>query len=470
MPEKITTLLVENNPLDQKAFKSFVARKKLPYDYTIASSLSEAIQALKEKRFDIVLSDYLLGDGTALDVIPYIAEMPLIVIAGSGDEKTVVKAMKAGAYDYLTKYSQGNYLTTLPAIVQKAIEHKRIKTELKQYQKHLEELVEARTSELTKANASLTAEIAERAQVEEALKESEIKLQSIISCSQDAIGVSKQGVHTFVNPAYVSMFGYESDDELIGVPIIDLIAPESREMVLKNVQDRARGLPAPTDYEAIALRKNGSTFIMDVRLSTYQLQGEQYTLVILRDITERKQVEKLIRQSEEQLRKSFEHSPLAYQSLDINGLYVDINPTWCNMMGYSRDKVIGKSFADFLTPDGVELMKQRLPQFIEKGFIKNVEFEMIRKDGSRFEIELNGRIGYDKDDNFQQTHCILYDVSERKRAEEKFKAQLEELQRWHSVTLDREDRVQELKREVNQLLVRLGEPIRYPSEEKEKKE
>jgi hypothetical protein len=63
--------------------------------------------------------------------------------------------------------------------------------------------------------------------------------------------------------------------------------------------------------------------------------------------------------------------------------------------------------------------------------------------------------------------CNIRDITERKRAEEQIRSQLEELQRWQEVMLDREDRVQELKREVNQLCNRMGETARYPSQEAE---
>ncbi len=133
------------------------------------------------------------------------------------------------------------------------------------------------------------------------LCESETKLQTIFARSRDAIGVSKKGIHVFANSAYGSLFGYEKADDLAGTPVIDTIASENREMVLKYIQDRANGLPAPLDYEAIALRKDGTTFIMDVRVSTYLLQGEQYTLVIMRDITERKLAEAELRQHHDHL-------------------------------------------------------------------------------------------------------------------------------------------------------------------------
>ena len=151
--------------------------------------------------------------------------------------------------------------------------------------------------------AGLTQDVTERRRAEERLVESEIKLNSIITSSRDAIGVSAKGVHVFVNPAYVSMFGYENEDELLGTPITNLIAPESREFVLKTVQDRASGRPAPTDYEVIALRKDGSKFHMDVGVSQYILHGVGHTLVILRDMTERKIAEEKIREKDIEFRK-----------------------------------------------------------------------------------------------------------------------------------------------------------------------
>ncbi|MBK8419430.1 PAS domain S-box protein [Candidatus Villigracilis saccharophilus] len=162
--------------------------------------------------------------------------------------------------------------------------------------------------------AGLTQDVTERRRAEERLFESEIKLNSIITSSRDAIGVSAKGVHVFVNPAYVSMFGYENEDELLGTPITNLIAPESREFVLKTVQDRASGRPAPTDYEVIALRKDGSKFHMDVGVSQYILHGVGHTLVILRDMTERKLAEEKIREKDIEFRKLSANVPdLIYQ-------------------------------------------------------------------------------------------------------------------------------------------------------------
>jgi PAS domain S-box-containing protein len=141
-------------------------------------------------------------------------------------------------------------------------------------------------------------DITERKQAKEALRESETKLRAILDGSRDAIGVSKDGMCTFTNPAYVSLFGYESADEVMGKPIIDLIAPESRGLVAEVVKKRARGESTPSFYEATALKKDRTTFLMELSVSSYVLKGERFALAILRDITEKKQLQDQLRQAQ----------------------------------------------------------------------------------------------------------------------------------------------------------------------------
>ncbi|MBA7554021.1 hypothetical protein ES705_46632 [subsurface metagenome] len=100
----IKLLYIEDDEVDRKAFERFVAREKLPYDYVPVGSVSEGKSAFKCDTFDVVVADYLLGDGTALDLLETIqADVPFIVLTGKGDEQIAVQAMKAGASDYLIK-------------------------------------------------------------------------------------------------------------------------------------------------------------------------------------------------------------------------------------------------------------------------------------------------------------------------------------------------------------------------------
>jgi PAS domain S-box-containing protein len=104
--------------------------------------------------------------------------------------------------------------------------------------------------------------------------------------------------------------------------------------------------------------------------------------------------------------------------LGENGNFIEVNQAWLDTLGYAREEVIGRSFGDFLHPDWVDHFKENFPRFKAVGEILGVEFEMVKKDGSFIIVCIDGKIGYDKKGDFKQTHCILHNITERKRAEE----------------------------------------------------
>lgn len=122
----VELLLIEDDIVDQKAFiRSF---DMLGWHYVIASSLKEAFCHLDETSFDIIVADYLIGDGTALDIIERYSQ-PVIVITGVGDEMVAVNAMKAGAYDYLVKDVEYRYLRLLPTRLEHALQRRQLETQ-----------------------------------------------------------------------------------------------------------------------------------------------------------------------------------------------------------------------------------------------------------------------------------------------------------------------------------------------------
>lgn len=114
----------------------------------------------------------------------------------------------------------------------------------------------------------------------------------------------------------------------------------------------------------------------------------------------------------EYYRDFFERAPLGYQSLDRDGRILEANQAWLQLLGYEQSEVLGKWFGEFLTPDSRELFKGRFPRFLEIGEVRNVIFEMVRKDGSLLLAAFDGRVGHDEQGGFRQTHCILHDVGE----------------------------------------------------------
>lgn len=128
---KYKLLLIEDDKLDQTAFIRMVEDTSLPYDCTTADSVAKAQSILAQKQFDIVIADYLLGDGTALDILNSVKNTPMIFVTGAGDEEVAVTAWRAGAYDYLVKDVKRNYLKTVSITVENAIRHKRTEEKLR---------------------------------------------------------------------------------------------------------------------------------------------------------------------------------------------------------------------------------------------------------------------------------------------------------------------------------------------------
>ncbi|MBN2594271.1 MAG: PAS domain S-box protein [Sedimentisphaerales bacterium] len=123
-------LLIEDDQLDQMAFNRFVESNDIPYDCTISSSVSQAKQTLNTGQFDIIITDHSLGDGTAFDILESAKNTPVIVVTGAGDEETAVKAWKAGAYDYLVKDINQNYLKAIPITVENTVRHNMVEKKL----------------------------------------------------------------------------------------------------------------------------------------------------------------------------------------------------------------------------------------------------------------------------------------------------------------------------------------------------
>ncbi len=149
----------------------------------------------------------------------------------------------------------------------------------------------------------------------------------------------------------------------------------------------------------------------------------------LQNVSERKQMVDALIQSENRFRNLYENAPQAYQSLDNGGNLMAVNNAWTKILGYHKDEVIGRWFGALLPEHFKEQFKARFPAFKEAGHTHDVEFEMIKKDGSMAHVSFEGRISYDVEGNFIQSHCLLSDISEKKRLE----MQLRQAQKMESV-------------------------------------
>jgi len=263
----------------------------------------------------------------------------------------------------------------------------------------------------------LTRDITELKEAEKALVESQVKLSAIFNNSHDPILVSKAGVFVMVNPAFLRLLGYKDASEVVGRSVLDLAAPESRDMIAENIRRRIKGEPAPEFYEAKALRKDGTKFWVELSLSTYELDGESYVLAVLRDLTERKWAEEKLRRSETLFRAITEQSGEGIALADSDGRYVIVNSAFCRMTGYGEAELLRMKAFELLLPQ----IEPTLFSTVKSGQPGQREVTLRKKDGTTFLAEIRG---YPV--RLDGQSCILgitRDVTDRKQAEERERAQ-----------------------------------------------
>ena len=125
----------------------------------------------------------------------------------------------------------------------------------------------------------------------------------------------------------------------------------------------------------------------------------------------------------------YNNSNLSYQSLDINGNIIDVNNTWLNTLGYKQKDIIGKWFGDFLHPNYISTFKERIEQFKKDASVKDVLFQMRKKNNEYILVSFKSCILHKPNREFKGTYCSFVDITEEtellkklKESEEKFRA------------------------------------------------
>ena len=247
------------------------------------------------------------------------------------------------------------------------------------------------------------------------LSESELKFRSIFDHSVDAIGVSLDGVHVMVNPAYVRMFGRNSVDDFQGRSILDLIAPSERATIQENVRRRSMGANVPAMYETRGMRSDGTEFDMEVRVSTYELDGGRYAVPILRDITERKKAEGTLRASEEVYKLLFESNPQPMWVYDTNSLaFLAVNDEAVSKYGYSKEEFLGMTIKDIRPEDDIPRLMDNVAH-LSTGLDHAGHWRHQKKDGSFIDVEITSHVLVF--DGRQAELVLANDITARKAAE-----------------------------------------------------
>jgi PAS domain S-box-containing protein len=124
----------------------------------------------------------------------------------------------------------------------------------------------------------------------------------------------------------------------------------------------------------------------------------------------------------------YDNAPCGYHSLDADGLVLRMNQTELAWLGYTSEEVVGrKRFTDLITPEGRELFAREFPDFKERGWVRDLEFEMLRRDGSHLPVLLSATALRDPQGRFLASRSTVYDITERKRILESLRLSNDEL-------------------------------------------
>jgi PAS domain S-box-containing protein len=253
-----------------------------------------------------------------------------------------------------------------------------------------------------------------------ALQESESRLRLFIEHTPAAIAMfDRQMRYLAVSRRWMTDYGL-TDRDIIGQSHYDIF-PEIPER-WKAVHRRALAGEVVCADEDRFERQDGSVQWQHWEVHPWsKADGSPAGIIILsEDISERKQAVQDLVDSERRFRDLFEQSPVAYQSLDIQGRFIDVNPRLCQLLGYAREELLGKSFDEVWQDDSKVCFPGEFAKFQQHSHISN-ELRLLRKDGQPVTVLLEGRIQRDAEGRFIRTHCILADISERKQAEERLK-------------------------------------------------
>jgi PAS domain S-box-containing protein len=290
-----------------------------------------------------------------------------------------------------------------------------------------EMLSEQELERLQNIRASLT-EILKRKQVEQKLTESEEKYRGLMESLDNSVStVDFNGQFTFMNDMAAEKLG-GTPQELIGRTISELLPEPFASLQLAGIRN-IFNVDQKTFFETQSMGEDGVRWYRFALQPLHDESGQVAQVLInatdIHDLkTAQQELQELNRTLEEKVAQRtaevhdlYDNAPTGYHSLDAGGNFVMVNQTELNWLGYTREEIIGRAARDFLTEESKNTFRRNFPIFLQRGWLKDLELEFIRKDGSILPVSLNATAVCDKKGNLVMSRSTLFDITERKEAE-----------------------------------------------------
>ncbi len=310
--------------------------------------------------------------------------------------------------------------------------------------------------------------IAERKQYEDQLQRSELKYRSLFNLTGDAIMLLDEDSFIDCNETTLSLFGCASKDQFCSYHPAEL-SPEkqpcgadSRELANRYIADAMRGGRIHFDWTHKRL-DTGKEFSTEVHLSVFELEGKPVLQAVVRDITERKQVEQALRESERKLSSLMANMPgMSYQCRNDRNWTMNFVSEGClELTGYEASELIHNaalSFNDVILPEYRERLWDKWQKVLANRERLTEEYCIRAKDGTIKWVWEQGHGVYDEDGRVIALEGFITDITARKQTEESLADEtirrrvLFEQSPDGIVVLDQEGKVYEANRQYAQML------------------
>jgi PAS domain S-box-containing protein len=392
-------LHIDANPGDARLVQKLLKDVGEKVVYNWVKELGEGIQYIKRDKPDIVILDMGLPDSQGLTTLAKLhssaPEIPIVVVTGLEDEKIAVEAIRLGAQDYLYKSDLA------PDLLVRAINH-----------------------------------ALSRAQLEEALRESEAKYRGVIESAKDGIFIIDEQLRFISVNSSVVGYGGRKPQEYIGKTVFDIFPNEMAKHFAGNLSKVFETGEALQD-QVTNRQIDGKEIFESISLSPVKTAaGKTYAIVgIVRDLSEHKRDEMALRESEKKFRILFESSANGILVADAEKKrFTFANPSICLMLGYSEDELLMLGLADIHPKDSLDYVLSEFDAQLRGEKTLSSALPCKRKDGTVFYADVNAAPAL-----IDGRKCVVgffTDVTERKQAEKEkasLEAQLFQAQKLESV-------------------------------------
>lgn len=217
-----------------------------------------------------------------------------------------------------------------------------------------------------------------------------------------------------VNDYAIQYYGY-SRNEFLNMTIKDIRPANDESALLNELNKVSKEFCRRGDWQH--KKKNGEIIFVEINSHAIDYEGRPARLVLAADITRRKMVEITLKESEAKFRELFDQAPLGYHELDLDGKIIRVNQTEFEMLGYSRDEMLGKYAWEFIIDQ--ETSKKAVYAKIanKKSVEKNFERLMFRKDGTTLPVLMEDLLLFDENGNCTGIRTAVQDITERQKTE-----------------------------------------------------